>query len=905
MPFLLLTMDQEVARRQYRSLKPNPSAARLLVAIILLLSASVSQAQTAAEKSDGKLFSPAARLRPRISLNAGWKFIPGDVEGAESIGFDEHNWTSVDLPHTWNGADTLDDEPGYRRGAGWYRKNLYLERRLKGRRLFLYFEGANQVTDVFVNGKLAGQHTGGYTAFAFEITELARFDATDSRNTLAVKVDNSHNKDIPPLSADFNFYGGIYRNVWLIATEPVHLTLSDHASTGVYVDTPKVSAARATVRVRGAITNATDQPKQVRVSNTVVDAEGHKVAATDSSVSIEPRKEASFQQLIETIPAPHLWSPERPYLYTVYTQVHDGDRAIDIVENSLGFRWFSFAADQGFLLNGKPLKLRGTNRHQDYVGLGNALPNWMQIRDLKLIKEMGANFVRLAHYPQASVVLETADRLGLIIWEEIPIVNAITPDEEFTSNCKQMLTEMIRQHYNHPAVLMWGYMNEVLLRPEKSEGYLPRVVELARTLDQVCRREDPTRVTVMAMHESELYNTSGLADVPQVVGWNIYAGWYHGAFPEFGQFLDDQHKRFPRRPMIVSEYGGDCDPRLHSFNPQRFDYTIEWQRLLHESYLKQLEERPYVLGSALWIAFDFGSESRGESKPHLNQKGLFTSDRRPKDIYYFYQAKLSSQGVLHIASRDWPNRTGTNQSAQPGSGEETAAQPLEVYTNLPEVELSLDGRSLGTKRVDTLRKSTWLVPFHDGLNVLEANGRRGPQRFSDRVEVRFTYRASVLADPAAPFSELAVNVGSNAQFTDAAGLAWEADQPYLIGGWGYLGGTAEKISNNILGSAEDPLYQTMRQGLEGYRFDLPDGDYELELRFVEPRFNQPGERVFTVAVNRELAIEQLDLVKEYGALRGVTCTIHARAEHHEGILLKFGAITDKPVLSAIRIRLLP
>ncbi|HEY9298816.1 MAG TPA: glycoside hydrolase family 2 TIM barrel-domain containing protein, partial [Phormidium sp.] len=469
----------------------------------------------------------------------------------------------------------------------------------------LYFEAVNQVADVFVNGKLACHHEGGYSAFACEVTNLVNFGADAGGNTIAIKADNSFNENIAPLSADFTFYGGIYRDVWLIATEPLHINVLDFASPGIYIDTPTVSEERATVRIRGTVVNSTAENKQVRVKNTITDARGKTVASLESSVNVPANGKTTFEQLSESINNPQLWSTDNPYLYTVATNIYDGDSVVDIVENPLGFRWFSFDAEKGFFLNGKPLKLQGTNRHQDYKGMGNAVSNEIHRSDLQMIKDMGANFLRLAHYPQDPVVLQTADQLGLIIWEEIPLVNYITPSQAFTETSKVMLTEMIRQHYNHPSVLMWGYMNEIFLKgPEKTPEYQQKTLKLAQILEKLLRQEDPTRTSVMAMHRIPLYNEAGIADVPQVVGWNIYAGWYSGVFTDFGKFLDDQHEKFPNRPIIVSEYGADSDSRLHSLNPQRRDFTAEYQRRLHESYLQQIEARAFVAGSSLWNQFD-------------------------------------------------------------------------------------------------------------------------------------------------------------------------------------------------------------------------------------------------------------------------------------------------------------
>ena len=347
--------------------------------------------------------------RTRYTINDGWKFQRSDSLQAELPTYDDVSWTTVRLPHTWNVEDTLDDTPGYYRGVGWYRRKMHLEPQLQGKSLFLYFEGANQVANVYVNGRHAGRHAGGYTAFTFEITELVHFDLPQG-NSIAVKVDNSHNKDIPPLNADFNFYGGLYRDVWLIAVNPIHITLLDNGSSGVQIATPEVSAEQASVQLRGTIVNSTNHERQIEVANTIVDAKGRSVVVQNSAFRTSAKGMASFEEIFR-VARPQLWSPDQPYVYTVHTAVRVGGRIVDEVVSPLGFRWFEFDSQRGFFLNGKHLKLRGTNRHQDYAGMGNAVPDPLQTRDLEIIKDTGFNFVRLAHYPQDPSVLEAADRL--------------------------------------------------------------------------------------------------------------------------------------------------------------------------------------------------------------------------------------------------------------------------------------------------------------------------------------------------------------------------------------------------------------------------------------------------------------------------------------------------------------
>jgi beta-galactosidase len=569
--------------------------------------------------------------------------------------------------------------------------------------------------------------------------------------------------------------------------------------------------------------------------------------------------------------------------------LEDG-KPLDEITNPLGFRWFSIDGTNGFSLNGKPSKLRGANRHQDYQGLGNAVPDAIHVRDMELMKDAGYNFVRLAHYPQDPSVLQAADRLGLMIWEETPLVNYITISDAFNENSAVMLKEMIRQHRNHPSVIMWGYMNEIYLRvPKENEANIKKeTVRLAKELNRLAKTEDPTRPTTIAFHGSEVYNTEGLGDIPDIIGWNLYSGWYSRVFEDFGKFIDEQHQKYPKRPLIISEYGANSDLRLHSLTPRRFDSTTEYQRAFHESYLEQINARPFIAGQAIWNQFDFGAELRGENMPHVNNKGMFTYDRQPKDVHYFYKANYKGAPVLHIAAADWKYRAGTDLSAQ----------KIDVYSNLAEVELFLNGASLGKKKPNGIRKATWDVTFRDGVNYLKAEGSQNNIPQTDAAEVYYKL-VTVKAD------EIAVNVGSNAQFTDESKTVWLADVPYKQGGFGFIGTEATAVygsppDRNILGTPDDPLFQTMQEGLTAYRLDVPDGTYEVELRFAETRFQKPGERVFDVKINGQTFLEKLDLVKEVGFQTAFTRKFKISA--NDGILVEFAAAQGKAVLSGIRVR---
>jgi beta-galactosidase len=324
---------------------------------------------------------PAGRVR--FTINDEWRCAAGDVTGAERPGHDDGSWKPLDVPHTWNAHDAFDDTPGYRRGVGWYRKQLHLDPALRSKRLFLYFEGVNQVADVWVNGRPAGRHVGGYTAFVVDVTELVKFDG---ENVVAVRVDNAHDPDIPPWNGDFTFYGGIYRDVWLVATDPVHVTVTDHASPGVFIQTPRVDAESATVRVFGTVTNASGAAVRMRVVNRVIDPEGVSVAERATPLTIAAGVSRPFDVLLPPVARPALWSPATPNLYRVATEVYRGEDLVGRIENPLGFRWFSVDSQKGFFLNGKKLKLAGTNRHQDRAGYGNALSDPLHRRDVEIVR---------------------------------------------------------------------------------------------------------------------------------------------------------------------------------------------------------------------------------------------------------------------------------------------------------------------------------------------------------------------------------------------------------------------------------------------------------------------------------------------------------------------------------------
>lgn len=876
---------------------------RLINILILVLCVSFSYAQ-----------------RYEISFNENWRFFKGDTLQVLELGFDDSKWKKVHLPHTWNKQDALNDR-NYYRGVAWYRKGFNVQNTTAGTRTFVRFEGALMRSEVFVNGKLAGIHEGGYSAFTVDITELL---IPDSRNLIAVKVDNSP-MDIPPLSGDFTLWGGIYRDVWLVQTAPVHFDMLNHGSKGVFIKTPEVSEKQAKVSVNGTFINHTSQKQKLRVVSVIEDPSGKKVTEWATRIMAAPGVQTAFNQLSQPIINPALWSPDRPNLYRITTKLVDekSGQQLDEVINPLGFRWYRFDADSGFYLNGQPLKLVGVCRHQDFEGLGSALTDEMHRRDMQLIKDMGMNFIRISHYPQDDAVLEACDRLGLVVWEEIPIVDMVSENPAFFDVCKNNLLDMIRQHYNHPSVMMWGYMNEAILGTvrkipaEKQPLIFEKTVELSNQLHQLLKQEDPARYSVFAQHgDAELYQKLGLSDIVDIVGWNLYQGWYGGPAADFGKFIDAEHKKFPQRVHIISEYGAGSDVRVHSTQPECFDFSTEYQQLYHEALLPQILERRFIAGSALWNLIDFGSAIRDESMPRINNKGLIYYNRVPKDVYFYHKAMLSKQPVLHIASRDWVHRAGIIASNQ------QLKQPVKIYANVPEVELWVNGVSQGIKKVENCT-AVWDVPFIRGNNIVETTSRYGDQLLRDVLMISMqTYpeKASDLLDN----FELAVNVGSTAFFTDdKSGLIWLPDRSYTPGSWGYVGGEIYRLNPwrlgiqvEVQGTRNQPLYQTFNAGLEAYRFDVSDGLYELELHFADPGekrtelLNDVGSAAntvkkastFNVLVNGKTVISNFSPAREYGVVTAAARKLVVKASNNQGINVSFKAIEGLTLLNGIKLR---
>ena len=840
-------------------------------------------------------------------INSGWKF---------TLDSTKTNWKTVNIPHTWNKDDAFDDERGYYRGKGWYQKQVFISDKQKDKIHYLKFNAVNQEASVYLNGKLVGNHKGGYTAFNFEITQYINYG---SYNLIEVSVDNSHNENIPPLDADFTFYGGIYRDVELISLPKQHISLNDFTSDGFYVDYYKVTNEKGGTEITVLIDNFDTFSTSNQVQLSLFDADGKLLQSKTENLKIKGNSEEKIKIKLPEIDDPNLWSPESPYLYNLTISLKNSKGILlDEKKSHVAFRWVSVDPNNGFFLNGKPYKMIGVNRHQDYQGYGNAVPMQLQRKDIHLIKEMGANVIRFGHYPHSRELYKLCDELGILVWSEIPIVNKVTNTPEFFVTSLKMQKEHLKQYYNFPSIVMFGYMNEIFLRMqfdkddtvESREAMKSYTYDLAKQLEDLTREIAPNRLTVMALHFNEIYSETGIADLSMLIGWNLYFGWYNGVISDLGDFLDDQHKRFPNRSIMISEYGPGADVNVSSTTPKKYDYTQEYQLILHKSYYEQVISRDFVAGMTAWNFADFGSEFRGETIPHVNQKGLVQYNREPKEVYYWYQSVLTKEPFIHIALND----------NQPLMMIDEMNRSVSVFSNQKEGVVYLNGERLA------------MIEFEKGLGVLDVPFKNGNNEIkvvaNGNSEVKMIKVHKIDNLKTAKVDRLGINIGSHVNFYDEENdLTFAADRNYSKNLYGYVDGIAYNITkdrnqgipHNIKSTEKDAIYQTMREGLSEYKVDMADGYYKVTLFFVEPKikssvetlFNLTAkieptkenlkERSFDIRLNGQLIESNFNLAKEYPDKFGVTVEALLKIKNNQGLRINLDALEGKTVMSGVLI----
>lgn len=869
-----------------------------------------------------------AQQRVVYTINDGWKFTKGSPFEAQLTGCDDSSWETVNIPHTWNDKDADDETPGFYRGPVWYRKQLFIDKSQEGRQAVIYFEGANQEVRFYLNGQFVGEHKGGYTRFCFDITPHLRYG---QENLFAIYVNNVYNPNIPPLSADFTFFGGIYRDVYLQFMNPVHIATNDYASSGVYIRTPEVNNSAASVEITTLLTNDMPQPTEIRVENIICDADGKEVKKTQAEVKLAAGETKTDISKKIKIDSPRLWDIDDPYRYMVYTRILDKRKGtlLDEVVNPLGLRWFKFDSEKGFFLNGKGRKLIGTARHQDYFQKGNALRDELHVQDVLLLKEMGGNYLRVSHYPQDPVIMEMCDKLGIVTSVEIPVVNAVTETEEFLHNSVEMAKEMVRQDFNRPSVMIWGYMNEIFLRRPYTEGkqledYYRFTEKVARALEATIREEDPSRYTMMAYHNMpQYYEDAHLTEIPMIQGWNLYQGWYEPDINEFQRLLDRAHKVYKGKVLMVTEYGPGVDPRVHSYQPERFDFSQEYGLVYHKHYLNEMMKRPFIAGSSLWNLNDFYSESRVDAVPHVNNKGVVGLNREKKDVYWFYKTALSRRPILVIGNREWKSRGGVVNTAQ-----KECIQSVPVFSNAEEVELFVNNKSLGKKKIEN-NYALFDVPFVGGENLLEAVAVTGDNKLRDMLRIQFQLVGSQLKDETVPFTELNVMLGSPRYFEDrAANVAWIPEQEYKPGSWGFIGGTSYRRQTgfgtmlgsdiDIHGTDMNPIFQTQRVGIKSFKADVPNGEYSVYLYWAELESDKErealvynlgadseqtfaGNRSFGISINGTTVSDDFNVARDYGYARAVIKKFVITVKDGKGVSVDFHKKEGEPILNAIRI----
>ena len=609
-------------------------------------------------------------MRKIIRLNEDWLFRKGEEEPQK-----------ICLPHTWNNTDGQDGGNDYWRGTAVYLKEFAAPALEKGERCFLECKGAAMTADVTVNGRKACRHEGGYAAFRTDITDLLT-----EKNELQIEVDNSKNERVYPQMADFTIYGGLYRDVNLIIVPEEHFELVRDGSSGIKV-TPVVDLENKCAKVLVETWH-----------------NGREVEITVNGETVRTERNAEF-----TIENVHLWDGlNDPYLYTAEARLDSGD----CVSSAFGCRSFRMDLDKGFFLNGKPYPLRGVSCHQDRIGLGNALTDKERREDMEVIRELGANTLRLAHYQHAQEFYDLCDQNGLVIWAEIPyITKHMSGGKE---NALTQMKEMITQCYNHPSIVCWGLSNEITASTPVSEELLQDHKEL----NELCHRMDPTRPTVMA-HVFMLEKDSPLIPVADMASFNLYFGWYLGELKQNEEFFDEYHAMYPDRVVGFSEYGADANTKYHSSHPEQGDYTEEYQCVYHEHMLKMIEERPYLWATHVWNLFDFAADGRDEGgKKGENQKGLVEFDHKTrKDAFYHYKAAWSKEPFVHICGKRYINRA-----------EKTTK--IKVYSNCGNIALYADGKLLEEKAGE--RVFVFEVPL-SGRHHIEA--RSGEHR--DETEICF------------------------------------------------------------------------------------------------------------------------------------------------------------------------
>ena len=664
-------------------------------------------------------FAPKAEARDVTSFNDGWEFKKGPfaADAMQVAAKWNADWEKVTVPHTWNADDMQKKTNSFYAGVAYYRKQHVFPKSLEGKRIFLRFEGVGSCAEVYVNGYLVGTHKGAYSAFVCEIGAQVKYG---EKNEIVVKADNTARPDVIPVNHGlFGVYGGIYRPVWLVVTEPCNIVVNDCASSGVYITQKNVSKKSAEVSVKVKLDNATLAPVPLELENAIYTREGKLVKTHRQSFDLTPQGVQSYVSHFK-ISNPHLWQGrEDPYLYKVVSRLKQDGQVIDEVVQPLGLRKYEAIAGKGFFLNGKKYPMYGVTRHQDWWGLGSALTNKEHDFDLAQIMEVGATTVRFAHYQQSDYIYSRCDTLGLVIWAEIPFVNRVTGQE--WDNVHQQMRELIRQSFNHPSIYVWGIHNEVY----HPHGY---TAALTQSVHDLCKLEDPDRYTVAVNGYSHVEHP--VNENTDIQGMNRYFGWYEKKIQDIKPWVEKMEKEYPWQRLMLTEYGADANIEHQTeilgdaLNWGSDFYPETFQTKAHEYQWSIIAQHPYILASYLWNTFDFAVPmwKRGGVDAR-NMKGLITFDRKTrKDSFYWYKANWSKEPVLYLTQRRNTER-------------ERKETSVTVYSNLGTPRVYLNGRELeGIRKGYTDVHYVFdKVTLAEGRNVLKAVITSDGKEYTDEI----------------------------------------------------------------------------------------------------------------------------------------------------------------------------
>lgn len=649
----------------------------------------------------GEIFIQKGKFMRNIySLCDNWQFVSNGGTIDPALSFSNADAQTVQIPHCWNIIDGRKGETYYR-GCTAYQRILEVPADA-GSCFFLEFEGANAVCRAYLNGIFLGEHRGGYSTFRFDITDLC---SPGGQDLLTVFVDNSEFTDVNPTTGDFTIWGGLYRPVRLISVPATHFDLMHHGTAGILLAPQVDTDGSGLLEIEPHIIHS----DTFRLCYDIISPNGQTALHFESD-SASP---ASLH-----ISNPILWNgKEAPELYTFHAHLTDADGNQDDLSIKFGFRSFSVDSKQGFFLNHRRMPLHGVAQHQDRADCGNAISVSDMEKDFSIIREIGANALRLSHYQHAQHFYDLCDETGLIVWAEIPMLSMEADNDGLIQNARQQLTELILQNQHHPSICFWGIQNEIAIAGEDLKMY-----HQVEQLHNLARHLDPNRLTTSA----NLYcvkNQSPLNQITDVVAYNLYYGWYYGEMPEYAQFLDQFHSDNPTVSIGISEYGVDANPRFHSDTPHRKDYSEEYQSLFHETVYPILENRPFVWGTFVWNLFDFGSALRNEGDTRgLNCKGLVSYDRSlRKDAFYYYKARWSDKPFVHINSRRYYDRAAESITVR-------------IYSNCTSVELIVNG-SVFSEQTGQYVFEFPNVPLTSGLNTIVARSKTAEDSVNwNRVE---------------------------------------------------------------------------------------------------------------------------------------------------------------------------